>query len=291
MPLKKNWLGCLPALLFFLSACAAAPAGPDTPAETPVPATSPPAATRTETATSIAAETAASTTPGSALNGTNELIHALRSAGGTVEPVGSILQPFLNVTGQALQVNGAEVQVYEYADVPGRTADSDRIAPDGSAIGTSMPDWIDTPNFWASGRLIVLYVGQDPAILQLLSENLGPPLTPHSAVPGGTLQPPGLPGQGTAEPPAGSGPLPEAVQAAVKDLSRTLNLPAEEIAVLSQEAAQWPDSCLGLATPDEMCLQVITPGWRVILEAGGRQFEYHTDESGKRMRLKPALAP
>jgi hypothetical protein len=65
----------------------------------------------------------------------------------------------------------------------------------------------------------------------------------------------------------------------------------EEITVLSHEATQWSDSCLGLASPDEMCLQVITPGWRVILEVGSQQFEYHTDETGERVRLKPALVP
>ena len=33
-----------------------------------------------------------------------------------------------------------------------------------------------------------------------------------------------------------------------------------------------------------MCTQVITPGYRVILEANGREVEYHTDEAGTVIR-------
>lgn len=39
---------------------------------------------------------------------------------------------------------------------------------------------------------------------------------------------------------------------------------------------EWPDSCLGLARQDEVCLTVITPGYRVIIEQGGIRIEYHT---------------
>jgi hypothetical protein len=34
-----------------------------------------------------------------------------------------------------------------------------------------------------------------------------------------------------------------------------------------------------------MCTMVITPGYRVILEAGGKQYDYHTDASGDVVRL------
>jgi hypothetical protein len=42
----------------------------------------------------------------------------------------------------------------------------------------------------------------------------------------------------------------------------------------------WPDSCLGLARQDEVCLQVITPGFRVIIEQGGKRIEYHSARTG-----------
>jgi hypothetical protein len=58
------------------------------------------------------------------------------------------------------------------------------------------------------------------------------------------------------------------------------------VQVVSYEQEQWPDSCLGLAEPGEMCLQVITPGWSILLDAGGKRYEIHTDETGSRLRMK-----
>ena len=48
----------------------------------------------------------------------------------------------------------------------------------------------------------------------------------------------------------------------------------------SAERTEWPDSCLGLARPDEVCAQVITPGYRVAVSRGGEELEYHTDLHG-----------
>lgn len=54
--------------------------------------------------------------------------------------------------------------------------------------------------------------------------------------------------------------------------------PGATIADVSE--ADWPDSCLGLARQDEICLTVITPGYRVIVEQSGRRIEYHTARAG-----------
>jgi len=50
--------------------------------------------------------------------------------------------------------------------------------------------------------------------------------------------------------------------------------------LVSVERTSWPDSCLGLARPDEVCAQVITTGYRVTVSRGGKQLEYHTDLDG-----------
>ena len=86
-------------------------------------------------------------------------------------------QPFFDVGGQVIRVNGADVQVFEYVDDTAREAESEQISPDRSAIGTSMVTWVDQPNFWATGRVIVLYVGTDEATLDLLEGVLGKPST------------------------------------------------------------------------------------------------------------------
>lgn len=44
------------------------------------------------------------------------LVENLRAAGATVEPVGSIIQPFLSVKGNTISVNGENIQVFEYAE-------------------------------------------------------------------------------------------------------------------------------------------------------------------------------
>jgi hypothetical protein len=58
-----------------------------------------------------------------------------------------------------------------------------------------------------------------------------------------------------------------------------------EIEVVSLEAAEFTDSCLGLGQPDESCLQAITPGFLIILSAEGQAYEVHTDETGQQVRV------
>ena len=73
-------------------------------------------------------------------------------------------------------------------------------------------------------------------------------------------------------------------RAAVAALSESLNLPADEITFVSTEAVDWPDGCLGVAEEGLVCTQAITPGFRVILEANGRQVEYRTNDDGTQIR-------
>jgi hypothetical protein len=56
---------------------------------------------------------------------------------------------------------------------------------------------------------------------------------------------------------------------------------ADGITVKSVEFAQWPDACLGISQPDVACAEVITPGYRILLEASGQKYEYHTDGASR----------
>ena len=91
----------------------------------------------------------------------------------------------------------------------------------------------------------------------------------------------------TAEP----APLPAAVEAALQFLAQRLGVPASEISVVQVSQEQWPNACLGAASPDEVCAQVVTPGYRVILTAAGRQYEVHTDDQGVAVRLAESPRP
>ena len=78
--------------------------------------------------------------------------------------------------------------------------------------------------------------------------------------------------------------LTPAQRAAITALSENLDLPADTITVVSTEAVEWPDGCLGVQEEGLVCTQVITPGFRVILEANGKQVEYRTNEDGTQIR-------
>jgi len=68
-----------------------------------------------------------------------------------------------------------------------------------------------------------------------------------------------------------------ALIAAVSDAANVLRLPGDQIRVEALEAREWSDSCLGLPEEAEACLDVITPGYLVVLGDG---FSYRTDTRG-----------
>ena len=78
----------------------------------------------------------------------------------------------LVLTGGPL-VGPAELQVYEYTDAEARAADAVQITPAGN-LTTVMITWIAPPHFFCGERIIVLYLGDDPAAIELFTELLGP---------------------------------------------------------------------------------------------------------------------
>jgi hypothetical protein len=50
--------------------------------------------------------------------------------------------------------------------------------------------------------------------------------------------------------------------------------------VAEAETTLWPNACLGVSARDEVCAEVITPGYRVIVEIAGTRAEYRTDLRG-----------
>jgi Tol biopolymer transport system component len=106
--------------------------------------------------------------------GTTSFQQTLSEAGADVALEGSIDQPFFSAPGQIISVNGEPVQVFEYNDPALAEEDAGQVAPDSSSIGTSMPTWTDPPHFFRTEQLIVLYLGEDPGVLELLESILGP---------------------------------------------------------------------------------------------------------------------
>lgn len=71
-------------------------------------------------------------------------------------------------------------------------------------------------------------------------------------------------------------------------LMQQLGVDAGAIEVTAVEAVDWPDACLGISQPDVMCAQVITPGYRVMVEVNGVEYEVHTDATGQQIVLASA---
>ncbi len=72
--------------------------------------------------------------------------------------------------------------------------------------------------------------------------------------------------------------LTPAQRVAISTLAQNLGITPDKIKLVSTEAVDWPDSCLGVSTEGIACSQIVTSGFRVILEANGKQVEYHTNQ-------------
>ena len=124
-------------------------------------------------ATSCAANQAAGVTVGQPVDSYDGLLAALRGTGSKVDSVGPISQPFFVPEGQVISVDGSEVQVFEFAIEQDAQSAADTISADGSSIGTSMISWVEAPHFYKSGKIIVLYVGEEDAVVDALEVVLG----------------------------------------------------------------------------------------------------------------------
>ena len=101
------------------------------------------------------------------------LVASLRAAGLTVRPAQEISQPFLSVKGRVIGVNGGEVQVFEYQDADAAAAEAARVSPDGRSVAETWINWVATPHFYGSGKLVVLYLGDDSTVIDGLKAALG----------------------------------------------------------------------------------------------------------------------
>jgi hypothetical protein len=72
-------------------------------------------------------------------------------------------------------------------------------------------------------------------------------------------------------------------------IAQVLEIPLDEVVLISHEPVDWPDSCLGAPRPDEMCLEVITPGWEVVFNTTAGMIRARLDKSGRFFRTVPPL--
>ncbi len=85
---------------------------------------------------------------------------------------------------------------------------------------------------------------------------------------------------------------PDAALQAQTALSDMLGVKVTDVQILSTEQVDWPDACLGLPQSGQACAQVVTPGWKIVLQANGQQYTYRTSADGQIIRLEsPQVTP
>jgi len=75
-----------------------------------------------------------------------------------------------------------------------------------------------------------------------------------------------------------------ATERAKKDLAKRLGVAENKIKVKSVTEKDFPDMSLGAPVGDEMSAQMISSGWQINLETGGKTFEYRADKYQLRLR-------
>jgi hypothetical protein len=80
-------------------------------------------------------------------------------------------------------------------------------------------------------------------------------------------------------------PTNPAAAAARRELAAILGAAETDVEVARVTPETWPDTSLGLPEPGFGYAQVVTPGYRVELRAGGRHWEFHATADGTRVRL------
>lgn len=85
----------------------------------------------------------------------------------------------------------------------------------------------------------------------------------------------------SAEPAAVTGEVPQALLAQiVADAARRAGVDVAQVSVTSGEFVEWPDGALGCPQPGASYLQVVTPGYRVQIQAGANGYDYRADDKG-----------
>jgi hypothetical protein len=73
------------------------------------------------------------------------------------------------------------------------------------------------------------------------------------------------------------GPAQKMIDLAKAQLVRKLSIPLDNISLFEAAITSWPDSSLGCPRSGFAYSQVITPGYRILLEAKGQTYSFHTD--------------
>lgn len=77
----------------------------------------------------------------------------------------------------------------------------------------------------------------------------------------------------------------ELVQRLKSFLGQETGIRTGAIALQKTESVEWSDACLGVSNPEEFCAEVITLGYRAVLDTPEGEYIVHTDQAGRVFRI------
>jgi hypothetical protein len=81
--------------------------------------------------------------------------------------------------------------------------------------------------------------------------------------------------------------LPASLANAVKkDLANRTGIAPGKLKITKYNQETWPNGCLGMSEPDQICTQALVPGWRITVTDGQKTWVYRTDNSGRNIRIE-----
>jgi hypothetical protein len=104
------------------------------------------------------------------------LMVELEAGGAQVEQVGTVEQPMLGADARQVNVNGFPVQVIIFPDEDQRLNVQDQLAQQPNLIPETGMAEASQVMVWGEGRLMVIYAGTNPAVVEPLTDAMGEPV-------------------------------------------------------------------------------------------------------------------
>lgn len=112
-----------------------------------------------------------------AISGVTGLSEELRERGLTVSAATAMTGDDIlfddTTAASIITVNDQSIQVFEFASIDTAAVQAGTVSRNGNTIRDEDISWVGMPHFYRSGNVIVLYLGNNPAIMTPLSDITG----------------------------------------------------------------------------------------------------------------------
>lgn len=71
-----------------------------------------------------------------------------------------------------------------------------------------------------------------------------------------------------------------------KDLANRTGIAPGKLKITNYSQETWPNGCLGISEPEQICTQALVPGWKITVTDGQKTWVYRTDSSGRNVRME-----